>query len=109
MSAAAEALVRRFYAEFDKTKGIASRDLVAPDLTVEVSGIPGSLDLAAFEQFFSTFFTGFPDLHHEIEDLIAEDDTVVARLVLRGTHGGSFMGVRATGKRIAVEAVSGQR
>jgi len=44
----------------------------------------------------------FPDLHFTIEDMIAENDKVVSRLTLTGTHQGEFMGVAATGKPIRV-------
>ena len=45
----------------------------------------------------------FPDQVSEIQDLIAEDDKVSARLVLKGTHKGDFAGIKATGKTLAVE------
>jgi predicted ester cyclase len=39
-------------------------------------------------------------MHMTVEDLIAEGDTVVARVVIRGTHRGEYMGLPATGKQI---------
>jgi predicted ester cyclase len=45
---------------------------------------------------------GFPDLQVTVEDdLIAEADRVVARLLLRGTHSGPFAGRPATGEVVA--------
>jgi steroid delta-isomerase-like uncharacterized protein len=44
--------------------------------------------------------TAFPDLHIDVEDLIAEGDTVVARTTLRGTHKGQFFGIPPTGRRV---------
>ena len=41
--------------------------------------------------------TAFPDMHFTIEDMIAENDKVVSRLTLTGTHQGEFRGVAATG------------
>ena len=41
--------------------------------------------------------TAFPDLHFEIEELIAEDDTVAGRLSMSGTHEGPLMGMHPTG------------
>ena len=40
----------------------------------------------------------FPDLVETIDDLVAEGDRVALRLTLRGTHGGPFRGVEATGR-----------
>ena len=49
-----------------------------------------------------TWFTAFPDLTHEIEELVADGDWVLARLTLHGTHRGTFQGIPATGNEIEV-------
>jgi predicted ester cyclase len=36
---------------------------------------------------------GLPDNRHEVEDVIAEGDKIVARVTLTGTHEGEFMGL----------------
>jgi steroid delta-isomerase-like uncharacterized protein len=50
---------------------------------------------------FDGFTHAFPDIHVEIEELIAEGDKVVLRFRLEGTHRGPFRGVEATGKRVS--------
>ena len=45
---------------------------------------------------------GFPDLTTTIEDMFSAHDKVVTRLVWRGTHTGSYGGVKATGKPVEV-------
>jgi predicted ester cyclase len=47
----------------------------------------------------------FPDLRVRIEDLIAEDDRVVARLEFEGTHEGDFRGIAPTGRRVRFTAI----
>jgi predicted ester cyclase len=47
----------------------------------------------------------FPDLHVEIDDLIAEDDRVVARLSFNGTHRGDFRGIAPTGRPVTFSAI----
>jgi predicted ester cyclase len=47
----------------------------------------------------------FPDLRVDIDDLIAEDDQVVARLTFSGTHQGEFRGIAPTGRSISFSAV----
>ena len=41
----------------------------------------------------------FPDLHVGIEDLVAEEDRVAARLTLTGIHAAPFAGLPATNRR----------
>ena len=52
------------------------------------------------------FHKAFPDIHHTIEDIIAEGDTVVSRYRTTATHTGSdWMGIPATGKRVVTEGI----
>ncbi|MCD9017350.1 ester cyclase [Parachryseolinea silvisoli] len=50
--------------------------------------------------------SGFPDIQWTLEDLITEGDKVATRFTMRGTHNGEFLGVPATGKVIAVQAIN---
>ena len=48
----------------------------------------------------------FPDLCTIVEDEIAEDDRVVQRLTLRGTHLGTFDGLPPTGRQATWQLVA---
>src|SRR5580704_18758764 len=48
---------------------------------------------------------GFPDIHWTIEEQIEEGDKVVTRFTWTGTHGGNFMGVPASGRKVSVWGV----
>ena len=50
--------------------------------------------------------SGFPDIQWTLEEMIAENDTVAARFIMRGTHQATFFGVPASGKEIQVQAVN---
>ena len=75
-------------------------DILAPDvlfhgsLGVAVEGVEG------FRRYVQLVRDVFPDFHNTIEDLIAEDDRVAARLRYTGTHSGPLFGIAPTGKRI---------
>jgi predicted ester cyclase len=47
----------------------------------------------------------FPDLHATELDMVAEQDTVVVRLVVEGTHEGNLFGIPATSRRVRWDAV----
>ncbi|WP_396613231.1 ester cyclase [Haloferax sp. S1W] len=54
---------------------------------------------AAKEQF-KQLQTAFPDLEVTVEDVIAEEDTVAARVTWRATHEGEFMGIEPAGREV---------
>jgi predicted ester cyclase len=46
----------------------------------------------------------FPDLTATVEDVVASNDRLAARVRYRGTHGGTFLGIAATGTEVDFEA-----
>ncbi len=60
-------------------------------------------------RFFEMAYAALPDLQSTVEDVIAQDDKVVIREVVRGTHRGEFrtpLGpIAPTGKQIAISSV----
>ncbi len=63
-------------------------------------------DYAEHEKsFVPRLRAAFPDLHFAVEDMIAEGDKVVSRYIITGTHQGEFMGIPATGKRVAIKTI----
>jgi predicted ester cyclase len=62
-------------------------------------GIPPGLEGAKIAH--QIMLAGFPDYQTIIEDMLAEDDKVAARIKMTGTHTGEFMGIPPTGKRIS--------
>jgi steroid delta-isomerase-like uncharacterized protein len=80
-------------------------ELVAPDATIRTP-LPGDATGAeVLKQVWAVLLRAFPDLHLNVEDLIGEDDKVVARIVVTGTHLGDYMGVAPTGKSIAYDEI----
>ena len=47
----------------------------------------------------------FPDLRVQIDDLVAEDDKVAARLTFEGTHQGPFRDFAPTGRPVSFGAI----
>jgi steroid delta-isomerase-like uncharacterized protein len=56
-------------------------------------------------EFFSSLGTAFPNMEIVVEDLIAEGDRVVGRVIFRGTHSGEFQGMPPTGKQLEMQVV----
>ena len=51
---------------------------------------------------WAVFLAGFPDLQASVDEIIAEADLLTLRWTVRGTHAGEFLGIAATGKRMAL-------
>jgi steroid delta-isomerase-like uncharacterized protein len=60
----------------------------------------------AFRRQWRQWHAGFPDIHFEVVDVIAERDRVLTRWVLTGTHTGEYMGLAPTGRRVEVHGMS---
>ena len=76
-------------------------ELVAPDVLIHMPlAVEAPRPHEAFRQLWAMLLRGLPDLHLQIEDLIAEGDKVVMRASVTGTHQGEYMGVQPTGKSI---------
>lgn len=59
----------------------------------------------AVKHHVSGWLVGFPDLRFDVEQMLAEDDHVVTRCVMHGTHKGGWFGISATGKRVSIRMI----
>jgi steroid delta-isomerase-like uncharacterized protein len=59
----------------------------------------------AIKEVFATLHRAFPDLHVRIDDLIEEEDKVVVRQTVTGTHQGEYMGLPPTGKPVTYNEI----
>lgn len=99
------AVMRKTYERISKGDIAGFGDLMSDDF-VEHQGSPGFPDTKQGTlDFFRALVTAFPDLRMKVEDLMADGDKTVARVVATGTHEGDFMGVPATGKKVDIQLI----
>jgi predicted ester cyclase len=103
-----KATARAFYATIDADQMQSIPALCAEQFVAHLPGM-APLDRMAFQQFGQAFYAAFPDLHHVVEDQVADGDTVVNRLLARGTHRAEFQGIPPTGRAVEFAAISIQR
>jgi steroid delta-isomerase-like uncharacterized protein len=99
-------LVRRFVEEAQTRHNLAAVDeYMAPDFVDHSvpTGLPS--DREGVKMQFTMFFTALPDLQAIIHDQVADEDKVVTRKTLRGTHRGDLMGIPPTGKAVDIEVI----
>jgi len=65
--------------------------------------MPPNAEPVGFEEYKPMargIYESFPEIDHQITDLIAEGDRVVATIWVRTMHEGAFFGIPATGKNL---------
>ncbi len=75
-------------------------DFFAPAYVSHLTGRDLTGGPEVIEGFVTELRTAFPDLHVEVEVLVAEGERVAWLRTHRGTHRGDFMGVPASGRVI---------
>jgi predicted ester cyclase len=61
---------------------------------------PNQDGIAGTQKFLGYVHQAFPDVHFKAEDIIAENDRVVVRFSIVGTHKGEFQGIKPTGRQV---------
>jgi predicted ester cyclase len=102
------ATVRRFYEEFFNRHDLSGVDvLCTSDVVVHHGAV--AQDLSGAVRLADAFLAAFDDARDSIEALLGDDDAVLTRGVLTGTHTGGFMGIPATGRQIRMSWMSFDR
>ena len=98
--------VKRIYAEFINQGNEAVFDELVDANIIENEELPGfEPNFEGIKQFFRMFRSAFPDLHFQVDELIAADDKIVAQVTITGTHQGTFMNMPSTGNKISYKAI----
>jgi steroid delta-isomerase-like uncharacterized protein len=97
-------VVRQFFEAFDRQDTEVMDQLVSSsNYSLHFSGMP-PMDWNTTKQFSAAFYSAFPDLRHNIVDMVAEGDKVAVRLNVTGTHKGELQSIPPTGKKVSFNA-----
>lgn len=97
-------IVRHYLTELWSKHNLAVVDqYIAADYLPHSGGMPGRDGIRAL---FNALSGGFPDIEFIIEDMIAEEEKVVWRSTIRGTHTGVFRNIPPTGKPVAITSIN---
>lgn len=86
--------------DVDAMDEILTRDQLYHDPTFD-----GEEDLEEFKRFIREYREAFPDLRYDVDDYVAEGDTVAFWGRVTGTHEGPFMGSEPTGNEIDIMGI----
>lgn len=96
-------IVRRFVDEVITQGHIDSAAQFIWEDVVEQVPFPGQgPGLDGLKDVLRTMRTGFPDIVFAIHEQITDGDKVASRFEWTGTHNGEFLGIPATGRKVAV-------
>lgn len=101
-------LVQAFIQELFTKGDLSAVDrYLAPDFVNHDLPFPGLPDGAeGVRQAAAMMRQALPDWHSDLEQLIAEGDTVVEVFTASGTHHGELMGVPGTGKSLTLRGIN---
>lgn len=102
-----KAVVRRIYEELwdDRRLEVADELIAEGGLNYDTGLTAHPFGPEEMKGTVRMVTAAFPDNRHEVEDIFAEGDRVMARVTLTGTHEGPFMGIPPTGRRISVNEI----
>lgn len=102
----ARELGRRWFEEvWNRRRDDEIDELMDPDAYGHVEG--GEYrGPSGFREMQGMFLSALPDVHIEIEDILAEGDRAAVRWHARGTHSGEGLGVKASGRQIDIRGTT---
>ena len=102
-----KAIVRRIYDELwnERKLEVAEEVFAGGGVNYDPGLIPMPSAPAEMKGPVQMITAAFPNTRHEVEEVIAEGDTVVLRCTLTGTHLREFMGIPPTGRKIEVNEI----
>ena len=101
-------IIRKYFKTIDEEGKTANAEILNEFLAEDfiehdpAPGIPPTRD--GWKQLFKMFAESTPG-YHVINDLIAEDDKVVAHITAYGKHVGTIFGIPATNKEFSMKGI----
>lgn len=101
-----KAVVRQFFEAIDAQDYARMNELLAVDSVIHYSGPQEDFSTEAIMQVIRVYYQAFPDGIHKFEDVLAEGNKVIARILWEGTQKAEFQGIPATGTKVKYYQIS---
>ena len=100
-------VIRRFIEEVVNTGNVERlADFISPDWRESNDRTGQTAGLDSVRAHVLGVRQTFPDLHLTVEQQIAEGDWVATRITAHATHLGWWLGIKPTGRRVAITGVN---
>jgi steroid delta-isomerase-like uncharacterized protein len=80
-------------------------DFAAPDYRLERTAAEAIRGKSGLEAHIGMLYDAFPDLDFQVADIAAEEDKVVVRFDVPGTHKAHFAGIAPTGRKVTWKGI----
>jgi len=93
--------MKRFVAFINTANEHLAQELISTEAGLYVPGQPEPMQGPdGYLAIIGMMRSGFPDIQWSLEDKIIEENKVVVRFIMTGTHNGTFFGVPPTERRL---------
>ena len=100
-------IVRRFYEEIVNTGKVDGiEDFISEEYAEVNNGEKHAVGIEGAKAHIRDVRQTYPDLHLSIQRQIAEGEWVATCITARGTHQGSWLGIKPTGKPVTFTGVN---
>lgn len=96
-------VVVRWLAAGDSGDVAAFDDLLHSDVVVHAPRGLSTTDREAEKQVWRDALAAMPDLRHEVQEVLAQGDVEMARVIVTGTMGSDFAGMPGTGRSFRMD------
>jgi len=101
-----EELIRQMFSDLDKANWDSYKGFFGPEFFYclpSAASVPVKVE--EMVEGVKMYFNAFPDLAHQIVELIAVKDKVIVRFIAKGTHKGELEGLPPTGNTMEVSSI----
>ena len=100
-------VIRQFFELLDRhdTERMGQLLISSTNYSFQPSGRP-AMDWNTHKQLLAIVTKAFPDICHNIKDMVVEGDKVAVRMNVIGTHKGEFQGIPPSGKSVSLDEMA---
>jgi predicted ester cyclase len=99
------ALARAVFAAMDARDLVKTGAMLDDSLRLHYQGVPEPISKGSLLEMLRSYYDSFPDMRHDLQEVLPSGSYVTVRLVVYATHRGSYEGIAATGRQVAVGGI----
>jgi predicted ester cyclase len=99
-------IARKWFEEWDSADDVAKSAMLHPTARGHHEGGMETVGPEEVLKFHKAFIQLMPDIQMRVEAVLGDETEAAVRWVATGTHTGSGMGLKPTGKRVTINGMS---